>query len=65
MLDGPRGVSVLAGGSATTFPVASARGATWDTALEQRVGEAIATEARAKGASVLLAPVVNILHHPR
>jgi beta-glucosidase len=65
MLDGPRGVSVLAGGSATTFPAASARGATWDTALEQRVGEAIATEVRAKGGSVLLAPVVNILHHPR
>jgi len=65
MLDGPRGVSVLAGGHATTFPVASARGATWDPALEQRVGEAIGTEARAKGASVLLAPVVNILHHPR
>jgi beta-glucosidase len=65
MIDGSRGVGVFAGGHATTFPVASARGATWDPALEERVGEAIGAEARAKGASVLLAPVVNILRHPR
>ena len=42
-----------------------ARGATWDAALEQRVGEAIAEEVRAKGASVLLAPTINLLRHPR
>jgi len=64
MIDGPRGVSVIAG-HATAFPVAAARGATWDTALEERVGEAIGTEARAKGATVILAPVLNILRHPR
>src|SRR6476660_7603864 len=33
--DGPRGV-VLPG--ATTFPVAMARGASWDTGLEERIG---------------------------
>jgi beta-glucosidase len=64
MLDGPRGVSLMAG-RGTSFPVAMARGAAWDAALEQRVGEAIADEVRAKGASVLLAPTINLLRHPR
>jgi beta-glucosidase len=64
MIDGPRGVQLLAG-DATSFPVAMARGATWDVALEERVGDAIGTEARAKGASVLLAPTLNLLRHPR
>ena len=64
MIDGPRGVQLLAG-DATSFPVAMARGATWDVALEERVGEAIGTEARAKGTSVLLAPTLNLLRHPR
>ena len=64
MIDGARGVSTIAG-NATCFPVAMARGATWDPTLEERVGEAIGTEARARGASVILAPVVNILRHPR
>ena len=44
--DGPRGV-ILQG--ATTFPVSMARGATWDPALEERVGEAIGRELRALG----------------
>jgi beta-glucosidase len=61
MVDGPRGVRA---GIATTFPVAMARGATWDVALEARVGEAIALEARARGANVLLAPAINLLRHP-
>jgi beta-glucosidase len=63
MIDGPRGVSALAG-NATAFPVGMARGATWDPDLEERVGEAIGGEARAKGASVLLAPTINLLRHP-
>ena len=61
MVDGPRGVRA---GSATAFPVGMARGATWDPALERRVGEAIGREAAAKGASVILAPTINILRHP-
>jgi beta-glucosidase len=64
MIDGPRGVSTLAG-NATAFPVGMARGATWDVALEERVGTAIGEEARAKTANVILAPVINILRHPR
>ncbi|MGM0576234.1 MAG: beta-glucosidase [Myxococcota bacterium] len=62
MADGPRGVR---GGDATAFPVGMARGATWDPELESRVGEAIATELRAKGGNVLLAPAMNVLRHPR
>ena len=64
MVDGARGVGITLG-SATSFPVGMARGATWDPALEAHVGDAIGTEARAKGAAVLLAPVLNILRHPR
>ncbi|MGH7787998.1 MAG: beta-glucosidase, partial [Candidatus Binatia bacterium] len=64
MMDGPRGVGVT-GGNATAFPVGIARGATWDPALEQRVGDAIGREARAKGVSVILAPTINLLRHPR
>jgi len=61
MVDGPRGVRA---GVATTFPVALARGATFNAALEARVGQAIAREARARGANMLLAPAVNLLRHP-
>jgi beta-glucosidase len=61
-VDGPRGV-VLAGG-ATTFPVPIARGASWDPALERRIGAAIAREARAFGANWVAAVCVNLLRHP-
>lgn len=64
MLDGPRGVSRMSGQTATAFPVASMRGATWDPELERRVGEAIAREIRATGADTLLAPTINVLRHP-
>lgn len=62
MVDGPRGVHA---GKATTFPVGMARGATWDPALEKRVGQAIGLEVAAKGGNVLLAPTINVLRHPR
>ncbi|MFM2157854.1 MAG: hypothetical protein RLZZ124_328, partial [Cyanobacteriota bacterium] len=61
-VDGPRGV-VLSGGC-TTFPVPMARGATWNPDLEQRIGEAIAREARACGANWVAAVCVNLLRHP-
>jgi beta-glucosidase len=64
MLDGPRGISAGAG-NATAFPVGMARGATWDPDLEERVGDAMGEELRAKTSSVLLAPTINILRHPR
>jgi beta-glucosidase len=62
MVDGPRGVRA---GKATAFPVGMARGATFDPELERRVGEAIGAETSAKGGNVILAPVVNVLRHPR
>jgi beta-glucosidase len=61
-VDGPRGV-VLTGG-ATTFPVPIARGASWDIHLEERIGEAIAREARSHGANWVAAVCVNLLRHP-
>lgn len=59
--DGPRG-SVI--GNGTCFPVSMARGATWDPALEERVGEAIGSELRAAGANLTGAVCVNVLRHP-
>ncbi len=64
MVDGPRGVSKFTGLN-TAFPVAMARGATWDPELERQVAAAIGSEARARGASVLLGPCINMLRHPR
>jgi len=61
--DGPRGVR-LEKGTATCFPVAVARGASWDPELERRVGEAIGKEVRGLGHNSLLAPTVNTLRHP-
>ncbi len=61
-VDGPRGV-VLEGG-ATTFPVPMARGASWDPDLEERIGEAIAREARSFGANWAGVVCVNLLRHP-
>ncbi len=59
--DGPRGVNF---GIGTCFPVAMARAATFDPALEERVGEAIGREARAVGITLLFAPCVEVLRHP-
>jgi beta-glucosidase len=59
--DGPRGV-IMQG--ATTFPVSMARGATWDTALEERVGDAIGRELRALGGNYFGGVCINLLRHP-
>lgn len=59
--DGPRGVVVT---EATAFPVAMARGATWDRDLEFRVGDAIGKEARAAGANYFGGVCINLLRHP-
>ncbi|MCB9622359.1 MAG: glycoside hydrolase family 3 C-terminal domain-containing protein [Sandaracinus sp.] len=65
MLDGPRGLSRMTEKNGTAFPVAMLRGATFDPALERRVGAAMARELKSVGADVLLAPTVNVLRHPR
>jgi beta-glucosidase len=59
--DGPRGV-VMAG--ATTFPVSMARGAAWDVALEERIGDVIGYELRALGGTLFGGVCINLLRHP-
>jgi beta-glucosidase len=59
--DGPRGVVV---GRGTCFPVAMARGASWDRELERRVGDAIGKEVRAAGANYFGGLCINLLRHP-
>lgn len=59
--DGPRG-AVIADG--TAFPVSMARGALFDPALEERVGDVIGLELRASGATYTGAVCMNLLRHP-
>ena len=59
--DGPRGCVM---GESTAFPVPMARGATWDAALEERVGLAIGRECRAQGANYFGGVCVNLPRHP-
>ncbi|MDA0977861.1 MAG: glycoside hydrolase family 3 C-terminal domain-containing protein [Proteobacteria bacterium] len=61
MVDGPRGARA---GTATAFPVAMARGASFNPMLERRVGLAAGLEVAARGGNVLLAPTINLLRHP-
>jgi len=63
--DGPTGVRSPEGKPATVFPVGVAIAASWNPELAKGVGAAIAEEARGYGASVLLAPTVNIVRTPR
>jgi beta-glucosidase-like glycosyl hydrolase len=59
--DGPRGIVM---GASTCFPVSMSRGATWDTALEKRIGEAIGLEGRAQGANYFAGICINLPRHP-
>nr|HET6902726.1 glycoside hydrolase family 3 C-terminal domain-containing protein [Ktedonobacteraceae bacterium] len=68
MTDGPngaRGAGSLTGGVKTTcFPAGISLASTWNTDLVERVGQALADEAKLKGAQVLLGPTVNIQRSP-
>lgn len=59
--DGPRGVVM---NHSTCFPVTMARGASWDTALEERIGDAIGVEARSLGSNFMGSVCINLLRHP-
>ncbi|MFH0878765.1 MAG: glycoside hydrolase family 3 C-terminal domain-containing protein [Lentisphaerota bacterium] len=61
MSDGPHGVRWE---KATCFPTAIGLGASWNTNLVERIGIALADEARAKGRNILLGPCVNIHRTP-
>ncbi|QXT62908.1 beta-glucosidase family protein [Tessaracoccus palaemonis] len=60
-IDGPRGVVV---GNATAFPVAMARGASWDRDLEEQIGAAIGREVRASGGNLFGGVCINLPRHP-
>ena len=60
-VDGPRG---CVSGHGTCFPVSMARGATWDVALEERVGDVIGREVRAQGGNFFGGVCINLPRHP-
>ncbi len=77
MADGPMGVRSWAGSSAitnssanpvkvetTSFPSGVAMAATWDVAIMQLEGRAIAQEVKALGRDMILGPTVNINRVP-
>jgi beta-glucosidase len=49
----------------TIFPSSINLGATWNTALAEQTGAAIAAEARAHGVGMVLAPVLDLARDPR
>jgi beta-glucosidase len=59
--DGPRGVVCE---KSTCFPVTMARGATFDTDLEEKVGEAVAKEIRAYGGNFYGGVCINLPYNP-
>src|SRR5260370_27166180 len=68
MSDGPNGAGgaggFTGGVKAACFPAGISLASTWDTDLLERVGHALAREAKMKGARVLLGPTVNIQRSP-
>ena len=66
--DGPNGArgagGFSAGVKAACFPAGISLASTWNAELVERVGQALATEAKMKGAQVLLGPTVNIQRSP-
>ncbi len=74
MSDGPHGLRVQPGGGdqlglgesvpATCFPPATGIASSWNRELLERVGAALAVEAREQGVDVVLGPGVNIKRSP-
>ena len=64
--DGPAGVrgTTFTGHTSASFPCPTALGATFDTALVEEMARALGEEAISKGASMLLAPTVNLHRTP-
>ncbi len=64
--DGPRGARVLDKkiNAVTTFPVAMARAASWNTSLEYQVHDVISKEMRANNTNYAATPCINLLRHP-
>lgn len=68
MTDGPNGARGAGGFNsdvkAACFPAGISLASTWNTDLIERIGKALAHEAKMKGAQVLLGPTVNIQRSP-
>ncbi|WP_264566599.1 glycoside hydrolase family 3 C-terminal domain-containing protein [Flavobacterium sp. N3904] len=70
MTDGPHGLRKAVGFDftnsvpATCFPTASALASSWNTALAQKMGEALALESQANDVQILLGPGVNMKRSP-
>jgi len=62
-VDGPRGV-VCGRGKSTCFPVSMLRGATFDKALEEKVGEVIGEETLAFDGNTFAGVCINLPYHP-
>ncbi|NLC42489.1 MAG: glycosyl hydrolase [Erysipelothrix sp.] len=62
-VDGPRG-AVTGVGQTTAFPVSMARGASFDTDLEYRIGKAIGKEIRASGGNFFGGVCINLPYSP-
>jgi beta-glucosidase len=65
--DGPngvRGTKFFAGTPSACFPCGTALASTWSTTLLRSCGSLMAEEAKAKGASVILGPTVNMQRSP-
>lgn len=63
--NGARGSKMNAGVKAACFPASVSLAATFDRGLVGRIGEALAGEAKTKGASVLLGPTICLHRDPR
>lgn len=69
LLTGVLAVSLLVGcagggGESTCFPVSMLRGATFDTALEERIGRAIGRQVKAHGGNLFAGVCVNLPYNP-
>ena len=62
--DGPNGVRGDGAESAAAFPVGICMGATWNPALIETLGVAIAEEAKTKDVQVVLGPTINLHRTP-
>ncbi len=62
--NGARGAEGYLGAASVCFPAGIALASTWNTALVERIGQALADETKAKGAHMLLAPTINIHRSP-
>lgn len=62
MTDGPTGTNTH--GKSTAYPASILTAATWDNALNYRLGEALGNDCRSRNVNFLLAPGVNIARAP-